>query len=120
MTPIEIINAKIMIEGDSIGFVFPVYFSRVPVIVEQFLDRAEIRGTCVEICPVENITLSKRRPVWHNQCINCFACYNLCPWRAIQVRCPWKIFQLESDFTQMPRYRHPDDVPARVYVGKEL
>lgn len=29
------------IEGDVIGFVFPVYFARVPVVVEQFLEHVE-------------------------------------------------------------------------------
>lgn len=33
------------ISGDVIGFVFPVYFGRVPVIVEEFLERVEFRDT---------------------------------------------------------------------------
>jgi len=35
---------EIIIEGDTIGFVFPVYFFRVPVIVEEFLERASFRN----------------------------------------------------------------------------
>ena len=36
---------EIILEGDVIGFVFPVYFFRVPVIVEEFLERASFRNT---------------------------------------------------------------------------
>jgi ferredoxin len=36
---------KIVIEGDVIGFVFPVYFARVPVIVEEFLERVVFGST---------------------------------------------------------------------------
>ena len=35
----------IVISGDVIGFVFPVYFGRVPVIVEEFLERVEFGNT---------------------------------------------------------------------------
>jgi ferredoxin len=65
-------------------------------------------GLCVQVCPVGNIVQTKRRPVWQNRCINCFACYNHCRWNAIQVRCPWKIFQLNNDYIQLPRYSHPE------------
>ena len=30
------------IEGDVVGFVFPIYFARAPVIVQEFIERAEV------------------------------------------------------------------------------
>jgi ferredoxin len=39
------IPGEIVIQGDVIGFVFPVYFGRVPVFVEEFLERATFGNT---------------------------------------------------------------------------
>ena len=39
------IPGEIVIQGDVIGFVFPVYFGRVPVFVEEFLERASFGNT---------------------------------------------------------------------------
>ena len=36
---------RIAIEGEIIGFVFPVYFGRVPVVVEEFLERVDFGET---------------------------------------------------------------------------
>jgi len=40
-------------------------------------------GTCIKLCPVNNIRLDQGRPVWLNSCEQCAACYNWCPSRAI-------------------------------------
>lgn len=40
-------------------------------------------GLCQKICPLNNITLEDRRPVWHGNCTNCMACYHHCPENAI-------------------------------------
>lgn len=40
-------------------------------------------GTCIEICPVNNIILSDMHPQWQGRCKNCLACYNWCPSKAI-------------------------------------
>ncbi len=42
-------------------------------------------GTCVKVCPVENVSLPDGRPEWHHQCLNCMACYHRCPKNAIQI-----------------------------------
>lgn len=55
-------------------------------------------GICVKICPVNNITLENGKPVWHNQCENCIACYNWCPRRAIESGIAQKEYY----------YRHPE------------
>lgn len=43
-------------------------------------------GTCVSVCPVENVSLEADRPLWHGRCEQCFGCINLCPQSAIQYR----------------------------------
>ncbi len=40
-------------------------------------------GTCTRVCPVDNIRIVNRRPVWQDHCENCLACYNWCPTSAI-------------------------------------
>ena len=41
-------------------------------------------GVCAQVCPLENISLEKDRPVWHGKCMMCMACINHCPVKAIQ------------------------------------
>lgn len=41
-------------------------------------------GKCKRICPLHNISISDKRPVWGNNCTNCLACYHICPHRAIE------------------------------------
>ncbi len=40
-------------------------------------------GICECICPMQNITDSETKPRWHNNCINCSACYHHCKSKAI-------------------------------------
>jgi len=40
-------------------------------------------GTCQSICPADNITYVKGKPLWHNKCNNCAAFYHHCPTKAI-------------------------------------
>lgn len=41
-------------------------------------------GTCAKVCPVGNIELQNRKPVWLHRCENCLACRNWCPVTAIE------------------------------------
>ncbi len=43
-------------------------------------------GTCVRVCPRENVTLKDGRPLWHHDCETCYACLLWCPERAIACR----------------------------------
>lgn len=57
-------------------------------------------GTCVKVCPVENVGLSKeKRPVWHHRCQQCFACLQWCPQEAIECG---------RSTIGRRRYHHPD------------
>lgn len=40
-------------------------------------------GTCVKVCPVNNIVLANNKPVWKHNCETCFACFQWCPKEAI-------------------------------------
>jgi ferredoxin len=40
-------------------------------------------GTCVRVCPVNNIKMVDGKPVWLHHCENCYACYAWCPKNAV-------------------------------------
>ncbi len=42
-------------------------------------------GICARICPSNNIDMVDGRPVWSDDCLNCFACLNWCPQEAISL-----------------------------------
>ena len=56
-------------------------------------------GICVNICPVNNITLVEGIPQWQHKCQQCLACINFCPEKCIQ-------FGDKTLKTQ--RYHHPE------------
>jgi len=41
-------------------------------------------GKCVKLCPLNNITLQEKKPVWSNTCTHCMACIGNCPVEAIE------------------------------------
>jgi len=47
-------------------------------------------GTCVKVCPRNNITINKdfdkSKPIYREHCEFCLACINLCPKKAIQLK----------------------------------
>ncbi|MBR6438700.1 MAG: EFR1 family ferrodoxin [Bacteroidales bacterium] len=61
-------------------------FYRLLVSDKPFLstDECVSCGTCVKVCPLQNITLEDGRPRWHGNCTTCNACYHHCPKHAIQ------------------------------------
>ena len=42
-------------------------------------------GICLKVCPVNNIVIVDKKPLWLHKCENCLACYNYCPQRAIET-----------------------------------
>jgi ferredoxin len=40
-------------------------------------------GICAEVCPVNNIEIVDRRPVWQHHCESCLSCFAWCPQQAI-------------------------------------
>lgn len=41
-------------------------------------------GQCTKVCPVKNIKIENRHPVWQHHCERCLACIHWCPCEAIQ------------------------------------
>ena len=41
-------------------------------------------GLCSKVCPVDNIKIKNKRPVWGNECERCVACISWCPEKAIE------------------------------------
>ncbi len=64
-------------------------------------------GTCAQVCPVRNIEIVDKKPVWQNRCENCLACFNGCPTSAIHGALANTGYH----------YRHPD-VSARDIAGQ--
>ena len=62
-------------------------------------DRCTSCGKCAKICPTHNISLVDGLPRWGEDCVQCTACINRCPQRAIEYG---RITQ------KMGRYHHPE------------
>ena len=41
-------------------------------------------GKCAKLCPLNNIKLVDKKPVWSDQCTHCMACIGNCPVEAIE------------------------------------
>ena len=41
-------------------------------------------GKCVRLCPLNNIQLKDKKPVWGDNCTHCMACIGNCPTRGIE------------------------------------
>jgi len=59
-------------------------------------------GKCVSGCPVNNISMQDKKPVFSNKCIGCLACLHHCPKQAINVR---KDTQDKGRYV-CPEYKH--------------
>lgn len=43
-------------------------------------------GKCANLCPLTNISLKNKQPVWGNKCTHCMACICCCPTKAIEYK----------------------------------
>lgn len=43
-------------------------------------------GNCASVCPVNNVKMIEGRPLFGSRCMNCFACINRCPAKAIDIK----------------------------------
>ena len=41
-------------------------------------------GKCSRLCPIKNIRMENKRPVWEKPCAHCMACILNCPFEAIE------------------------------------
>ncbi|GAA0104577.1 EFR1 family ferrodoxin [Paraclostridium sordellii] len=56
-------------------------------------------GQCKKVCPVNNIEIINKFPIWDNKCEQCLACISWCPVKAIEFE--------DRTYNQM-RYRNPN------------
>lgn len=68
-------------------------------------------GTCVNVCPMDNITLTGGNPPWGKNCALCFACLQWCPKEAIQAG---------RITVNKKRYHHPDVKISDIIKQKHL
>lgn len=52
----------------------------------HYTDKCIGCGKCVELCPLNNINLKDKKPVWKNNCTHCMACICGCPTEAIEYK----------------------------------
>jgi NAD-dependent dihydropyrimidine dehydrogenase PreA subunit len=69
------------------ALVYPWFRSHVHTDDKKFsvTDRCTSCGTCVAICPADNIELAGGKPVWKHRCELCCGCIHACPVQAIQA-----------------------------------
>lgn len=66
-------------------------------------------GTCVQVCPVDDIRLESGRPLWCGHCEQCFACFHWCPEKAILYG---------ARTARQVRYHHPGVELKEMIVGE--
>ena len=62
-------------------------------------DNCNLCGTCLKICPVDNVIINNKLIRWKNNCEKCLACIQWCPKEAIQFG---------KDTIKRTRYHHPN------------
>lgn len=53
---------------------------------------------CAKTCPVRNIQMVRKKPVWKSRCEDCNRCINLCPEKALQVSVPLMVIHIVLNF----------------------
>ncbi len=83
------------------SFAYPYFRSRVREGDRKFTvsEKCTACGTCVSVCPSDNIELVNDRPVLHHHCELCCGCIHACPVQAIQAG---------PKTETRGRYRNPD------------
>lgn len=72
--------------GLKSSVIYPLFFPKGKSNAAKFhaTDSCTGCGTCVRLCPIQNITLgSDRRPHWGDDCTYCLRCYHVCPSHAV-------------------------------------
>ena len=54
------------------------------VILQAFASAGACFAFRAASCPLANISMKDKRPVWGDACTHCMACINLCPKQAIE------------------------------------
>lgn len=90
--------AKILLKGDKftsryvflfeqiITYPFVPVYSKIKFKADAFYttDKCIGCGKCSQLCPLKNINIVDKKPVWSNKCTHCMACIGNCPTKAIE------------------------------------
>ncbi|MCJ7689543.1 MAG: EFR1 family ferrodoxin [Clostridiaceae bacterium] len=63
-------------------------------------------GTCLKVCPANNIKMHEGKPEWQHECEQCVACMQWCPQKSIQYK---------KVTVNRGRYHHPDVVVKELF-----
>jgi len=63
-------------------------------------------GICIKVCPTHNTLLEEGRPHWQHHCVQCLACLQWCPKRAINYG---------EKTRKRGRYTHPE-ITSRMFI----
>ena len=69
-------------------------------------------GTCVNVCPMENIKLENGKAVIGDDCASCLACFHWCPKEAIWM-------SRQENIARRSKYRHPGVTLRDIAAQKE-
>lgn len=71
-------------------------------------------GTCVRVCPMNNVRVILGRARMGSECVSCLACYHWCPEKAIIMSTG------EPEMVRRRQYRHPDVTLQDILAQKKL
>jgi ferredoxin/flavodoxin len=91
------------------ALMYPRFASRVHTDDRKFSvsERCTSCGTCVAVCPADNIELVNKKPVWKHRCELCCGCIHLCPVQAIRAG---------AGTEKRQRYRNPGITVAELKI----
>ena len=75
--------SKLIKSEEVLGFCYPIYGSRVPRIMREFVTK--YIELCISICPMKNLEYENGHIIHKNNCTICYRCINKCPQKAIAL-----------------------------------
>jgi len=69
-------------------------------------------GICLEVCPMENITLREGKAVIGDNCSTCLSCFHWCPNEAIWM-------SKQENIARRAKYRHPEVKLSDILAQKQ-
>ncbi|HMK47510.1 MAG TPA: EFR1 family ferrodoxin [Methanocella sp.] len=100
----EIVTSKGgALSGRILGSLSSTFASKLYRLPRQYhsTDRCNNCGTCVKICPTNNVTLEtdNKKVTWGSNCAHCQACFHWCPKQAVEIG---------KKSAGIARYHHPE------------